>query len=1532
MDYFTPQPNRRHNPVDSICRKLQTIQWRGDREPNSPFQIPKLSSSSYDSPQCGLRHNLEAILKKGALHRDEGERGKERVKGKGMGMPSSAASQRSSLGPSVPLSTPSTPACNPSTPANVTYTITSTLGERRGADGSDLRQVKTWQRYCSTPTGQSKDSPYFTFTRGAQSVQPENERPSRSPPLSRTFTPNHSTLSYNLNFCSAETGNSECELPYPALVVKRLSMGDGGSSMASENRKENMAEISLICEENLLDTIFHACDTQRRGKVFVSHIVDYLRHTTSRSTEDSGLEELCNMLDPEHKDVSIDLDTYHAVMREWIDDCRNNEEEPADDITQDSVKLRDSLSAKRSMLLNMTSGSLEAFGGEASRAEFETSELVYCVADLQMSNQKLQEEVRKLKQVVEGMEDSNQKLAEENEELRNQARVTQQLAQKEKMLKEEVEEMKATLSCTEEGRARASAHSKHVERENQSLIAKIASLQEENFKVTMETDELQRRIAELCDINADLQVQIHSFDAVVSEKQAVILEKSRQINELKSTVEEYSSITELLRADKSKLENQMQMMHPDLAGAGLSLSAAYRLNQSSSGSLQTELALAQSPLEAPHGVDHLSTTMSFASPLDETLDREVLLMLQGPSPEHMALEFKSLLNKLKRDFREETNSVLSTVRGLLDDHAQPGGITDTSLQTVQAELDARRADWALSLDQLAQYTDSVEKELIKMASNMRRSRTEILHLSVRVQEQENQKRQLCEELEQLKTPQDSREASCQTPAPEEEPGDDLDWDEEFALQDFLKNELAERNCREQGRRTDRRPEKTADKLTDRGEEEDGEERWTVVDTAGEGEVRDTSTPLSALSGEVQRGHGAAGEGQDSAACTESEPEVNCQSLQEEAAVPLSTHSQADSIKHPEADALPDLSHSENNTDAESHSCGPNQNLSNSPEQNKTVTLSNTPSTAAEMVPPVSTSPGPDETITQHESTQPTSEDTGEEEKEGEVDLSAGAMSRTKSLSQDQSADRSAVEDSACLLPVLVEEEESVQDSTAEVPTVAASMEGTDQLTSSKVTTFLDSSSPQSGSSFTHASQSGSGMGSMTSDPCQLEDSAAKKDSLPLCGKNKKELERSRSIEAIKEHKIQEDQSETSMATEKESETSMISDTSDTFKEDKNSLLPNDKEIEMEFQRLALGFKCDMFTLDKRLRLEQRSRDLAEDNVRREVSSCQGLLQALTPLCEDDNQSMEIIQRLQKNLDILIQSMTRVSSRSEMLGAIHQESRIGKAVEVMIQHVENLKRTYTKEHAELLELRETLMQNERSFGSQTERDDFRGKKQPTSQYYKSSARRVSIAAIPRSGGGNVHFDMSKTQDGSEAETERLTRRSPWNVAGKSTARPPLKRFVSSAAWVDTEEPSLMMKGTACDNTDCQSDDEQKEQLVAQRRRSSLSELGNKLTSLILPLKTPSPSSSPTSTDPGMAQSLSHSLTSSRAAAAVARGGRGLWLWLAMVVVLAGLLALLASLVMQPVVDAAPVGTGDSWMTIQQLLWPYAGLRHNGQPPV
>lgn len=79
------------------------------------------------------------------------------------------------------------------------------------------------------------------------------------------------------------------------------------------------------------------------------------------------------------------------------------------------------------------------------------------------------------------------------------------------------------------------------ETENQSLIAKIASLQEEvphgrwvtclsrkrypnsplmaaqNFRVTVEMDGLQKRITELCDINADLQVSFYNSRLCVLE-------------------------------------------------------------------------------------------------------------------------------------------------------------------------------------------------------------------------------------------------------------------------------------------------------------------------------------------------------------------------------------------------------------------------------------------------------------------------------------------------------------------------------------------------------------------------------------------------------------------------------------------------------------------------------------------------------------------------------------------------------------------------------------------------------------------------------------------------------------------------------------------------------------------------------------------------------------------------------------------------------------------------------------------------------
>jgi hypothetical protein len=55
-------------------------------------------------------------------------------------------------------------------------------------------------------------------------------------------------------------------------------------------------------------------------------------------------------------------------------------------------------------------------------------------------------------------------------------------------------------------------------------------------------------------------------------------------------------------------------------------------------------------------------------------------------------------------------------------------------------------------------------------------------------------------------------------------------------------------------------------------------------------------------------------------------------------------------------------------------------------------------------------------------------------------------------------------------------------------------------------------------------------------------------------------------------------------------------------------LPSPFPSQAEFLRLSLGFKCDWFTLEKRVKLEERSRDLAEENLKKEITNCLKLLE------------------------------------------------------------------------------------------------------------------------------------------------------------------------------------------------------------------------------------------------------------------------------------------------------------------------------------
>ncbi|RVE70457.1 hypothetical protein OJAV_G00064870 [Oryzias javanicus] len=141
----------------------------------------------------------------------------------------------------------------------------------------------------------------------------------------------------------------------------------------------------------------------------------------------------------------------------------------------------------------------------------------------------------------------------------------------------------------------------------------------------------------------------------------------------------------------------------------------------------------------------------------------------------------------------------------------------------------------------------------------------------------------------------------------------------------------------------------------------------------------------------------------------------------------------------------------------------------------------------------------------------------------------------------------------------------------------------------------------------------------------------------------------------------------------------------------NSVEMSEKDLEVAFSQIALAFRCDQYTLKQRLQAEEHARNLAEENIQLELSRGRETLEMLKGLCLDSKRST-ILQRLQLSLDILGGTVERISNTAEVLGAVHQEARMSRAVELMVAHVESLRRRHDKNVAELEEMKKMMQQH------------------------------------------------------------------------------------------------------------------------------------------------------------------------------------------------------------------------------------------------
>ncbi|XP_059508061.1 inositol 1,4,5-triphosphate receptor associated 1 isoform X2 [Stegostoma tigrinum] len=218
---------------------------------------------------------------------------------------------------------------------------------------------------------------------------------------------------------------------------------------------------------------------------------------------------------------------------------------------------------------------------------------------------------------------------------------------------------------------------------------------------------------------------------------------------------------------------------------------------------------------------------------------------------------------------------------------------------------------------------------------------------------------------------------------------------------------------------------------------------------------------------------------------------------------------------------------------------------------------------------------------------------------------------------------------------------------------------------------------------------------------------------------------------------------------------------------------------------------DSYTLEARLGLAERERNLAEENTEKELENFKAEMKSSTSLWIHSDQR-DAQQRLLETITVLQRLAVRLSGRAEMVGAVRQEKRMSKATEVMMQYVENLKRMYEKDHAELTEFKKLANQNSnRTYGPYGDSSDDGVPRTARSMSLTLGKtvprRRVSVAVVPKfinfpgqpaivtvaepnSNGGSSNPATSNTTSPSSSSTMNVCNSSGINMYSSPTLAP------------------------------------------------------------------------------------------------------------------------------------------------------------------
>ncbi|NWZ99737.1 MRVI1 protein, partial [Nesospiza acunhae] len=229
----------------------------------------------------------------------------------------------------------------------------------------------------------------------------------------------------------------------------------------------------------------------------------------------------------------------------------------------------------------------------------------------------------------------------------------------------------------------------------------------------------------------------------------------------------------------------------------------------------------------------------------------------------------------------------------------------------------------------------------------------------------------------------------------------------------------------------------------------------------------------------------------------------------------------------------------------------------------------------------------------------------------------------------------------------------------------------------------------------------------------------------------------------------------------------------------------EKEVENVFVQLSLAFRNDSYTLESRIQQAERERNLTEENAEKELENFKAAITSSAHLWHH-YEHREAYQKLLEDIAVLRRLAARLSSRAEMVGAVRQEKRMSKATEVMMQYVENLKRTYEKDHAELMEFKKLANQNSsRTYGASEDGVPRSSRSMSLTVGKNMPRRRVSVAVVPKFNSLNI---PGQSPTASPIPSMPSLSESPSNGRSNLTSTPAL--------------PALLENGKSNGEPDCE----------------------------------------------------------------------------------------------------------------------------------